>query len=176
MNDKQLSTLIRAQLFGAPDLPGVQAQRNFQPRQQGANSSPTIYWVKLTEPRHGSPQRKEVWNDTTSQFDHAESQLVTALWQFMADIPQDPANANELTESDVLAVACAIMQSDAVIATFKAAGVGIQRVTEVRNPQITDDRDRFSAMPSFDVTFSHYRTRVTTLPAVVTYDADIRRV
>lgn len=176
MNDKALSTLIRAALFNAPGLEGIACQRNFQPRQQGANSSPTLYWVKIGEHPHGSPKRREVWNDSTSQFDHAEAQLIEATWQFMGDIPQDPAQVDQPTEADVLAVACAIMQSDAVISSFKLAGVGIQRVTQVRNPYVNDDRDRFAARPSFDVVLTHYRTRVTALPAVVAYDARISRV
>lgn len=180
MNDRQLNALIMLQLAPAmaavAALAGVGLARNFQPRQQGAPSLATVHFVKLGDRRYGHPYRREVWNAETEVFDHAEIQVYESTYQFNALVPQNPAATTALTESDVLNIVSAIMQSDAILAAFRASEVGIQRVTEVRNPYFVDDRDRFEAAPSFDVVFTHNRTLSSTTPAVDTYEANISRV
>lgn len=175
MNDKQLNTLIMAQVL--PAMPaGVKLARNFQARQHGASDSAYVYFVKIGDHRHGSPERKDVWNATAGEFDHTETQQYETTYQFAAKVPQDPANMTELTESDILNAVSGIIQSDAVLAAFQAQGVGVLRVTEVRNPYIVSDRDEFEAEPSFDVVFTHKRQQVATVPAVTTYEANLSRV
>jgi len=180
MRDMPLNQLIMAQLgplmAADPDLAGVQLVRNFQPLPAGATTGPTVYFVKITDKRYGSSKRKDVWNIPDEQFDHAEIQTYETSYQFSAWIPQDVADPDRLTESDILNIVSGIMQSDTILQAFRAAGVGVIRVTEVRNPYEVDDRNRFEAVPSFDIVFTHTRERVTTLPAVVTYDARISRV
>lgn len=175
MNDKQIAMLIMAQI--APLMPaGVALARNFQPTPQGAATLPYVYFFKIGTHRHGSPQRKDVWNATAQAFDHIESQKCEDTYQFSAWVPQVPTDTSALTESDVLNTICGIMQSDTILAAFRAAGVGILRVTDVRNPYIVDDRDRFEAVPTFDIVLTHDRQTVTTLPAVDTYEARVSRV
>lgn len=180
MNDKQLAALFMAQLLpamqAAPDLAGVKLKRNFQSRQQGADSTAYVYFVKLGDRRYGHPERRDVWNTQTATFDHAEIQQYESTYQFSAWIPQTPQDVTSLTESDILNIVSGIIQSDALLAAFQAAEVGILRVTDVRNPYIVDDRDQFEAVPSFDVILTHKRTSVSTIPAVVTYDANVSRV
>lgn len=180
MNDKQLAALFMSAVLPAMQatsgLSGVKLARNYQQRQQGANSSAYAYFVKIGDHRHGSPARKEVWNTQTGVFDHWEIQQYETTYQFSAWVPQDPKDVTGLTESDILNTVSSIIQSDAIISAFQAQEVGILRVTDVRNPYIVDDHDQFEAVPSFDVILTHKRTRVTTLPAVVTYEANMRRV
>jgi len=180
MNDKDMATLIRSQLKAAfalrSELTGAEVARNFQPRQQGASSGPIVYFFKVNTHRHGHPAKLDIWDLNTGTFVHGEKQLCEDTYQFSAWIPQDPANVTDLTESDILNMVSGIIQSDVVISAFKAEEVGILRVTEVRNPYIVDDRERFAAVPTFDVVLTHERLDVATLPAVVTYDANISRV
>lgn len=182
MTDMQLFTAVLAVLDAAIAADaslsalGLVAARNYQPRQQGANSAPTLYFVKLFDHRYGWTQKKDVYNAGSGEFDHTEGQQYEVTLQFMANVPQDPSNPSRLSESDVLSAACAIMQSDSTIFALRAQGIGVQRVTDVRNPYIVDDRDRFAAMPSFDVVLTHNRTQVSTTPAVSTYELHISRV
>lgn len=180
MTDKELAALFMAQLLPRmqeiPELYGVALVRNFQPRQQGASKTSAAYFVKLGDRRHGSPKRRDVWNETAEQFEHEEIQQYETTYQFSAMVPQDPADVVALTESDILNLISGIMQSDTLLEIFRAAGVGVQRVTEVRNPYVVLDRDRFEALPTFDVVLTHNRIRRDTLPAVVAYDANISRV
>jgi hypothetical protein len=180
MNDKQMAALFMAQVLPAMQatagLETVKLARNFQSRQQGANSAAYCYFFKIGDHRHGSPQRQERYDTQAAAFVHTEIQQYETTYQFSAWVPQDPANTTELTESDILNAVSSIMQSEAILSAFQAQEVGILRVTDVRNPYIVDDRDRFEAVPTFDVVLTHKRQRVTTLPAVVAYDLNLSRV
>lgn len=180
MNDKQINALFMGNLLPAmqshPDLSGVGLARNFQQRQQGATSGPYVYFFKVGDRRYGHTARSDVWNQTAELFTHSEIQRYESTYQFSAWIPQNPADVAGLTESDILNTVSGIMQSDAIIAAFKSQGVGILRVSDVRNPYIVDERDRFEAVPSFDIVLTHERQLVTTLPDVVTYEANLGRV
>ena len=180
MNDKQLAALFMAQLLPAMQatsgLSGVKLARSYQSRQQGANSSPYVYFVKVGDHRYGHPERKDEYAAGSGDFTHTEIQQYESTYQFSAWVPQGPKDVTGLTESDILNVVSGIMQSDALLAAFRAQGVGILRVTDVRNPYIVDDHDQFEAVPSFDVTLTHKRTSVSTIPAVAAYDLNLSRV
>lgn len=180
MNDKELNALFMAQLLPAmqaqSDLYGVKLARNFQQTQQGAATGPYVYFVKIGDHRYGHVERREIWDETAGVFKHQETQQYETTYQLSAWVPQDSKDVTSLTESDILNIVSGIMQSDALMAAFRDAGAGILRVSEVRNPYIVDDRDRFEAVPSFDLVLTHKRTTVSTIPAVVTYEANVSRV
>jgi hypothetical protein len=180
MQDKEINALFMAQLLpamqAAPGLYGVNLARSNQQTQQGAASGPYVYFSKIGDRRYGHVKRRDVWNATAAAFDHQEEQQYETTYQFSAWVPQDSKDVTSLTESDILNAVSGIMQSDTLLASFRAAGVGILRVTDVRNPYIVDDRDRFAAVPSFDLTLTHKRLSVSALPAVVTYESTISRV
>lgn len=180
MNDKEINALFMAKLFPAmqaqPDLYGVKLARNFQQTQQGAASNPYVYFVKIFDHRYGHVERREIWDNDAGDFRHEESQQYETTYQFSAWVPQDSKDVTSLTESDILNLVSGIMQSDALINAFRAAGAGILRVTDVSNPYIVDDRDRFEAVPTFDIVLTHKRIIASTTPAVVAYEANINRV
>lgn len=180
MTDKQIAALFMSHLLPAMQaqtaLAAVKLARNYQATQQGAATGPYVYFFKVGDHRYGHVERCDVYDTDLEVFTHTESQIYETTYQFSAWIPQTPGDVTSLTESDILNAVSGIMQSDTILAAFRAAGVGIQRVTEVRNPYFTDDRDLFEAVPSFDIILTHKRVTVTTLPAVVTYEARINRV
>lgn len=180
MNDKGIAKLIMAQVLSrlqaTPGLSEVGMARNFQPRQHGRDTGPCVYFFKLGEMRYGHPARRDVYDSAGGVMAHTEAQMCQAMYQFSAWIPQDPADVNALSESDVLITLSSIMQSDSTLASFRTAGVGVQRISEIRNPYMTTDSDQFEAVPNFDVTLTYYRTIVSTLPAVATYEANFNRV
>lgn len=180
MNDKGIRALFMSALLPAmqadTELAGVKLARNYQNRMHGASNSPYVYFFKVSGHRHGSPLRKEVWNTTTETFDHHEIQQYEDTYQLSAWIPQNPNNVTELTESDILNTVAGIMQSDAILTAFRAQDVGILRITEVRNPIITDDRDQFAAIPSFDVALTYKRTKISTVAPVVSTELNVSRV
>lgn len=180
MNDLALAALFIAQLkpvmIATPSLAAIDLARSFQPRQQGAPTGGTVFLFKVGDRRYGWPKRRDLVDVNGLIFGHEEEQHCATTYQFSAWVPQNPADTARLTESDVLNLVSGIMQSDTIIEGFRAAGVGIQRITDVRNPYITDERDRFEAVPSFDVVVTHNRVTSTTVPAVVAYDVNMSRV
>ncbi len=180
MLDSQLNTLIMAQLLPAMQaqtaLAGVSLARNFQPRQQGTPTGAYVFFFKVGDHRYGHAYRRDLYDVSGEVFQHTEGQVYETTYQFSALIPQDPKVLTALTESDVLNLVSGIIQSDAILASFRAAGAGILRVTEIRNPYFVDERDRYEASPSFDIVLTHKRELVSTLPAVATYEANISRV
>lgn len=157
-------------------LAGAGLLRLNQPRQQGTPSTSTVFFVKVTERNWGSPKRGQVWDSGQGKFVTSLSQACAATYQFMALVPQNPEVENQPTESDVLQQFRAIMQTDEVLDAFRAQGISIERIADVRNPYFTDDRDQFEANPSFDVALTYSRNYAGTIPAVSTFDSSISRV
>lgn len=181
MTDMEIAAVFQSVLLPAmaatPGLAGVKLARNYQNRTHGANTSAYVYYFKIgPDHRYGHVARQEVYDETNQVFTHTETQIYESTYQLMAQVPQDPANVTRLTESDILNLVSGIMQSDAILAAFRAAGAGILRITDVRNPQNVLDRDQFEAVPNFDIVLTHKRVSVSTIPAVVTYDANVSRV
>lgn len=188
MTDSDINKLIVAQLdarmpveAGLSGLVGLTVAQNFQPRQQGQDDGPCIYFVKLFDKRVGSVGTKDTFvapvdPDPVGTMRHTEVQVYETHYQFMALLPQNPADVDRLTESDALNLVAGIIASDACRAALQAAGLGILRVMDVQNPYFQDDKDRFAASPSFDVVFTHKREREDVVPVLVTYDANVSRV
>lgn len=180
MTDNQMAALFMAQVLPAmqaqTSLAGVALAQNFQRRAQGASSTSIVYFFKVADRRYGWTGRRDDYDVPSGEFAHTDSQQYETTYQFSALVPQDPSNVASLTESDVLNMVSSIMQTDALLSAFRAAGVGVQRITDVRNPFIVDDRDRFEAVPSFDIVLTHYRDIVSTVGEVTTYDAELHRV
>jgi hypothetical protein len=86
---------------------------------------------------------------------------------------QDPKTPTQYTASDILNLIASILQSDASIAAFQAQGVGVLRVTGVRNPYFLDDRQQNEACPSLDVTFTHKQVVASTAPVVQSVDVQV---
>lgn len=181
MNEKALAALIMSNVLPKlRALPGMAAAimaRSYQPKQNGRITTPVLYFFFLDAHRYGWTGRKDVGDPLiVDQIVHTEMQQYEQPVQFMALVPQNPADTSQLSAADVLAEVSAIMQSDELLAAFRASDVGVQRITDVRNTPFVNDEGRFEFEPSFDVTLTHKRTRVTTQPAVVTLETQIRRV
>lgn len=107
---------------------------------------------------------------------HTETTQYASTFQMSGLSPQDPANPNQRTASDLLNYAAYAMQSSAMIQALEAQGVGILNVPEVRNPYFMDDRDRFEASPSFDFVLTHKQIIVSQTPVVQSIEVQILEV
>jgi len=103
---------------------------------------------------------------TIAGMGYTESQQYLTTFQFSALATQDPSNVNSLTASDILNYARAVMQSLAFVTAIEAQGVGVLRIGAVRNPYFDDDRSRWEACPSFDLTFTHKQLISSVQPIV----------
>lgn len=188
MTDAQLQALIVAQLTlrmpqdtGLATLAGLTVAQAFQPEQAGRQSPPTVYFFKVGHRRYGFTGSKVTALDPVppapvGTMRQDDVQVYEQRYQFMALVPQSPEAPQRLTASDVVDTVAGIMGSEACRAALQAQGVGILRITDVRNPFFTNDKGRFEADPSFDVVFTHTRTRSTIVPQVSAYDVELVRV
>lgn len=180
MNDidvlKALVDVLAPMMTADPTMPeGIDLLRSNQRDIHGARSLPTVYVVKIGDRRHGFLQRKRGRYDSqTGQFDVIERQVVESTYQFMAQGPQAPDSPS--TESDWLHSLSAILAGDTGRKALAAKGLGMLRITDVRNPYYTDDRDQFAGAPTFDIVLTYTRSRVVTVPVVTTLTTDIYRV
>lgn len=169
MYDNQLIALILNTIIAGEDIagiPGTPVKQAFQPTQQGLNTCPTAYLYKLYDHRMGFPYRGDVWNPATSQMVHTELQQYETTFQISALATQDPKTPTQYTASDILNLIAYILQSSVAIAVFEAQGVGIERVTQVRNPYFLDDRQRNEAAPNLDFTMTHKQIIASTSPII----------
>lgn len=111
--------------------------------------------------RYGFLERLDAWDGNAATMTHTETQIWTVIFQIDSlwkQNPLDPEFATTPTAGDLAQQATAIMQSDATRATLLAAGVGIDRITDVRQPPFKDDSDVFEYGPSFDFCLNFAQT------------------
>lgn len=169
MLDYQLFQLIISALTTGETVMGIAGTpiaQNFQPTQQGVNTAPTIFIHKISDRRYGFLQRTDVWDVDTAAFIHTESQQYESVFQISTLSTQNPATDTQYTASDMANFCAAIMQSSATIAYLQSNNVGIEKISDIRNPYFSDDRKRNEASPSFDFTLTHKQIIATSTPII----------
>lgn len=160
--EKELFGRVKAALdagFTAQGLPVIVKQA-WQPTQQGTPTAPTVFMTLVSHRRYGSTRFSDEYIPpvppaTEGIMRHSEEQMYETMFQLNGLSIQDPTNANQLTAGDLINIAAFIMQSEVTRASLRAQGIGIERITDVRNPKFSDDRDRFEASPSLDFVLVH---------------------
>lgn len=139
-------------------------KQSMQPTTQGVPPGPTVFIFKIGDRRYGSKKVVDAWNEDLQQQEQTETQQYETTFQISALAIQDPSNVDSLTASDIVNSVAAIMNSDSTIQTLEADGMGIYRITDVRNPYFQDDKGNNEASPSFDFTITHKQVSVTVIP------------
>lgn len=178
MRDNELYKLIFSILRSGFTLRGmdVSVSQSYQPTQQGTPLKKSVFVHKLYDHRYGHMLRKSEWDLENEVMNTVQSQWYETTFQIDALAIQDPADVDSLTASDLVNTAAQIMQVNSTLETLRAAGVGILRIQDVRNPYFTDDRGRFEASPSFDFTLTHEQVIISQDPVIVTEEFNIARV
>lgn len=101
------------------------------------------------------------------------TQQYETTFQIMALSTQYPETPNAYTASDIVNAVAYCLQCDSAIETLENQGVGVLRVTDVRNPPFIDDRDRYEFGPSFDFTLTHKQIITNTIPVLETEEIAI---
>lgn len=181
MLDNAIFTAVRAALLAGYALqpapgPAVQVMQSNQPTHQAAPSGPALLLFMLPDRWVGSPLRKDTYDGVAGNFVHEEQQVVAATIQATGIYRQTAADTTGWTAKDVATIGAMILQSDATMAQLRAAGLKLERVTQVRNPVMANDRQEYEAVPSFDFVLTHTQTNVTRNPALVAEELRIHRV
>lgn len=157
MTSEQLVINIRALLLAKlaeQGLPDVRVLEAYQPTSQGREGT-AIYFFEVNDNRYGWQGRRYTQPvDGETVGVRTEGQQMQTLMQFEAFAEKD----FRLSAKDVLNVAAMVISSLGFIDDAQRLGIGVQRITDIRNPFFKNDKDRFEASPSFDVTFSYRRT------------------
>lgn len=165
MNDVQLATLLRAEIISGLSRMGVTAAviANQQPTTQGRTTTATLYFSPISEQRYGwqyssSKLTPELELDFVREYysvqklQREEAQWLRTTYQVVALAPQDPRDLSLPTAKDILRSASIIMGGQSFVQALMRDGVGIERITDIRNPYFVNDNGQFEASPSFDFT------------------------
>ena len=182
MYDNELNILIKSVIDAGLVARGftgdtaIPVKQSYQPTNQGANTEPTIYFHKLPDHRYGFLKRKSVWDQEEEIMVHTEAQWYESTFQINALATQNPKDPTALTANDIVNIVASIIQGDAGRGAFQTAGVGILRISEIRNIPFLDDRDRYEYEPSFDFTLTHEQVIISASPVITTEEFNIKRV
>ena len=168
-------TTLRAGL-DAQAYPGVAIKQSFQPIKQGADTQDTVYLYKITSRRVGFQGRSEEYNATNDNFDVTENYWIEGTYQLTALIERNINNSSSITSYDMADLCSGIMQSRSVRQQLLDSGIGILRITDVRNPFSIDDRDQFDQDASFDFILTYNQTIITTIDKATAIDCDIQQI
>lgn len=130
----------------------VSVLQNYQATMQGVYTGPAVYFYKVMDHRYGYPKIESVYDSINDVINLQESQYRETTWQFSALVTPDITNTSSYTASDLINEVAYILASNSSNMSLQAEGFGQYRITDIRNPYFTDDRDRYEAFPSFDFT------------------------
>lgn len=176
MLDNDLIKLIISTLIAGESgrgIAGTPIAQAFQPTAQGTNTKPTAFLTKISDHRYGFPLRQDVYDSVNEIMVHTEIQVYESMFQLSTLAAQNPTTPQIYTASDIANLCASILQSDAAMVLFQAQDVGIERVTDVRNPYFEDDHQRYEASPSFDFVMIHKQIIGGTVPVLVTEEFGI---
>jgi hypothetical protein len=177
--DNELITKVRTAILAgetAAGIIGTPIKQAFQPTNQGVNTKPTAYFHIVSHQRVGYVHRSDVWDEEDDVMVHTETQQYATTMQISALSTQNPALTTQKTAADILNLIAYILQSSVTIQALQTDGIGIQRIMDIRNPPIIDDRDRFEYSPNFDFILTHKQVIITTTPVLTTTEFQIARV
>jgi hypothetical protein len=175
---KEVRTTILMALADA-GLSGTEVRQSFQPTQQGVPNGPMVFLDKIPgDKRYGFLGRKNEYvpGDPDHRMTHTERQQYESTFQIGAISQRNPANLAQLTASDICNIVCGRIQGDKCREYLQSKGIGMLRVTQVRNPSFLNDKDQFEAAPSFDITLTHEQVNVSLVPIIESTEFNFNRV
>lgn len=178
MNDNQLTALIRAQIIAGLSRLSVTASviGNNQPTTQGRTTTATLYFSAINEQRYGWQYSRTTYDPEVMELEREEAQWLRTTYQVTALAPQDPTNLSLPTPKDLLRAASIIINGQSFIQELTKHGVGVERVTDLRNPFFVNDQGQFEASPSFDFTVTRKAAIIQEQPAFESVDCNFTRV
>jgi hypothetical protein len=139
----------------------------YQPTLQGVNESPTVFFSKVGDRRYGFLESENNFNESDEEMVKTETQLYETTFNIQVWAIQNPATPSAPTASDLANTVAMILQCYVGRTALLAAGVGILRITDIRNPYFVDDKEIFEANANFDFTLTHKQTNSSIVSVVV---------
>ncbi|GAB3484405.1 phage gateway protein [Azotobacter salinestris] len=169
MTARELAILLRAQLIAGLARYGDTSTTVAQAYQQGQQGrmDAGLYFFTVTAHRHGWQARRHVYDPDADETVTEESQVIETTFQIFGLGPQ---------AEDITHTAAMVCNSLFFVEGMRAGGAGVQRVGDVRNPIIQNDRGQFEGNPSFDLIVTTRQTRVDRRQAVERVEIRMGRV
>lgn len=167
MIDADVQRAIKATLDAGLAAASITATvtQSFQPTVQGAPLAPAVVFTNITTRRFGWQAPKlTLIPGNPNTFSKAETYYVRRSYQVSGIINQDPLDPTSLSAYDVLEKCTTFLQSSEGRAIFKAAGIGIDRITDVLTPSSLNDSDQFNTDVSFDFVLSYKQESFSIVP------------
>lgn len=148
-----------------------------QPAVAGVETDPTWYIQKLTGLQYGYQGRLKARDSQTGVFNVAEQKVKIRTFQISALRLEDPDNEVLFSAFDMLDLAATVAQSRPFAdKLMKNYCIGIERVSEVREPYFYDDTDGSETDPNFDFTISYSTVVAYETEAVARVNPEVRAV
>jgi len=167
----QLSAVLSAAGMGAVNL-----VNSFMPDQQGAPDYPLALFYPVTSKRYGYQKKTDTFNEDDEDFDHTESWILERTIQVSAWVKQDPADLAQMTSFDVVNAIAGFLMSEPFRLSLLASGIGIIRITDIRQTQFKDEHEQYVENPSFDFTVNYMQTLEMKVPTISDITDTIIRV
>lgn len=178
MRDFALFTAVRS--FLEPWLtstgPSAQMLEGYAGRVPFTPNGFVIAVYKVAEVRYGFPERREVYNPETQEFDFIEATFIETTLQFSGIGPAPNATEPGERVGDMLKRAAFGLQTDAARQAFRAVGLSILRVRDFRVVYAKGDDGQNEQTPTFDAVFVHRDEIRTTTPLVNSREVIITNV
>ena len=103
------------------------------------------------------------------------SQIYEYVFQ-VDSVKKRTADEAESTSEDTLRAIIMWLMSDSGLATLRAKGYGIARITEVRNPDFTNSNDVFEFSPNFVMKIYYEQTFESSVPEFTGTESEIKMI
>lgn len=161
--------------YGITDCPVVQLN---QPTQQARGES-GAYFTFLFDNRVGWTSSDFAYDDQAEDFLFTEAQHLIGTIQVSILYPFDPETQDpsvRKTAKDIANYLAMKMNSMNYIRFFRAAGLGVLRVKNIKPNPFENDRGQFEFMPSFEMELAYNRQIGQRVPKIVDLIGEIARV
>ena len=170
--------------YGYAGAAKVDVRQGNQQRVVGAPTGPALLVWKVNNHRQGFVGRADRWDKPNEIMIHTEKQArefsfqCTAMRPLLPLVPGPGAKPPQFdfTAGDLANDAATILASDAGRRLLRVAGLGIERITDVREAYWKDEGDQYEQAPNFDFVLAFTQVRETTTPVLESEEFRIYRV
>lgn len=174
MTDNQIYAILFPfirQMLPIYGVRGCEVVQGFQQQKQGPATAPSVVIHKIADKRYGFPHRTDEWVEYWAEMVRTETIQMESTFQV-----NGLGVVNGSTTMDIVGTVASILQSDAFLEVLRAAGMGVLRITDIRQTYFHDDRDQYAADPSFDFVLTHKHVYVSTANRIDEFEYQIKRV
>lgn len=152
--------------FNDANSTNIVVNRSFQPFQNSVDEPLAVYIFKINTKRYGFQGSSNVFNSGSGLLDHDEIYTLEETYQISSQAVSN-TNVDAVRAIDIVESVSAYFQSVSTIQDFTDQGIGIFRITNIRQNHFVNDFNRYEPNPNFDFSIT-YRQQITTQNTGVT--------